>query len=569
MKADNLKTLYITIAVVITAIAFLPSLFNGFVDLDDTSYVVNNELIKNFSFEKAGKIFTRAFVGCYCPLAVISYIPEYHLFKLNPFAYHLTNYLLHLAVTILVFCLIYLLLENMEAAFISAILFGIHPLHVESVAWISERKDLLCAIFYIAALISYLGYIRHKKPAYYLSLFGYSLLAFLSKPMAVTIPFILVLLDYLAARRVTFRSILEKLPFFILSLVFGFINLHFQSSVGATALKATFGVKLYFLSKAIPFYLSKIILPVNLSVMYLYHDVSPGQISEIKYYVGISIVLFILVIFSATYSRKIIFGSTFFFITLLPVLKIIPAGDSFAADRYMYLPSIGIFYIFSVFITRLLNNRIAIIKFSAIALISLAVVSLSVLARNRCLVWKDTESLYMDILKKYPTRPPIYNDLGAFFAEKGDYAKAIKCFHVALALDKNYAGAKDNLTRALSGKRLKEIRDKGGDYLNAQLEKAKDVTEKVKLLNRMGLAEGQAHNLDKAVELFKEAIGLDPDYAESYHNLGYAYYIKGEVKTAEEYFKKTLELDPSHKNARMNLDFIRENRGTDGMERRH
>jgi len=336
--------------VIITAIAFIPSLSNGFVDWDDPHYVTGNDAIRDLSLRNLGKIFTSSFIGCYCPLAISSYAVEYHFAGLNPFVYHLDNYLMHLMATALVFCFIYLLSRKTDIAFLSALLFGIHPLHVESVAWVAERKDLLCAIFYLLALITYLVYLKKKKAQYYYLVFLCMMLSLFSKPMAVTLPLIFMLLDYFNDRKIDKRSVLEKIPFFAVALIFGIGNLYFQAKFGATGLTEGLSFRVYFFLKAIVFYLGKIFAPLNLSAMYPYYHVTPERFSEVKYYIMILLFLFAVVFLSRKYSKKVIFGSAFFIITILPVLKIVPAGEVFVADRYMYLPSIGIFFILAVFV---------------------------------------------------------------------------------------------------------------------------------------------------------------------------------------------------------------------------
>jgi len=291
--------------------------------------------------------------------------------------------------------------------------------------------------------------------------------------------------------------------------------------------------------------------------MYPYHNVTPANLSEIKYYIAILILLIVLVIVSVRRNKKVIFGSAFFIITIAPVLKMIPAGDVFAADRYMYLPSIGVLYIFSVLIDDLFYSRIGRlkpVKATVICAIFLLFLAFSALTWKRCEVWRNTEVLFMDVIKKYPDTPLPYNNIGIFYAEKGDMDTAIDYFNKALIVKPGYSLAKENRKRAY--KKKEEISGEGEVLIDEQKEKDKDIPERVRLLNNLGIAEGRSGDLDEAISLFKEAIELYPGYAESYNNLGYAYYLKGEIKKAEGYFKKALEIDPDHEKARMNLDYI-------------
>ncbi len=549
--------LFISIIIFVTAVAFLPSLFNGFVDWDDPFYVTGNDAIRDFSVKNTTRIFTSGFVGTYCPLAMLSYSVEYRLGGLNPFVYHLTNYLMHLFVTFLVFIFIYFLSQKADIAFISAILFGVHPLHVEPVAWIAERKELLCVIFYLLALIAYSIYLKRKRIKYYFFSLLCVILALLSKPMAVTLPVVFVLLDYFYGRKMDKRSVLEKVPVFALAAIFGFINLYFQTLLGATKLSEGFYFRIYFVSKAVLFYLSKTLVPVNLSAMYPYYSMSIECPGEGKYYIAALVLLAILVVFSRKFSRKIIFGSSFFIITILPVLKIVPAGEVFAADRYMYLPSIGIIYMLAVLFDRMFCSRTAGIKGMRSVMVlsfSLIVILFSVLTWKRCVIWKDTNTLFGDVIKKYPDVATPYNQMGLFYAKKGDMDRAIKNFKRALTIKPGSKVTRDNLERAQRQRR--DILDQGMSSTTGQPYAGRDVSGRVELLNRSGEEQGKAGDLDKAISLFEEAIELDPDHAGSYNNLGYAYYKKGDYKQAEKYFKKTLEVDPKHEKAGINLDYL-------------
>jgi len=564
-KEKLLILLTVSVVVIITAVAFFPSLFNGFVEWDDTAYLVANDAVKDPSLHNIKKIFTSSFVGHYCPLVIISFAVEYNFFGLNPFAYHLTNYTLHLLVTISVFCFIYLISRRLSIAFIVAVLFGVHPIHVESVAWVAERKDLLYAVFYMLSLISYWIYMERGRKAYYFSCLLFAALSFLSKAMAISLPLMIILLDYFHGRKVDKRSIIDKVPIFVLALIFAAINLYFSAVGGAAKHVTGTGFRIYFTSKAILFYLSKILMPLNLSALYPYHDVTPGHLAEVKYYIAAIILLSACVVFSRKYSKKVIFGSLFSLFAILPALQIIPVGSAYAADRYMYLPSVGIFYILAVFFDKIYHSRIAksgAVKSGMISLFSLMVISLSVLTWNRCAVWKNADTIFGDIIKKYPGHPLAYYCLGVISLREGDFNEAIKHQKKVLTLDSGIKLtkrgktlpelARESLTSAY--RRREETRDKGAGLTEVKRE---DVLEDVELLNRLGVEYGKAGNLDKAIALFLDAISIAPDHAESYNNLGYAYYMKGEHKLAEEYFKKALEIDPDHEKARINLEYIR------------
>jgi len=541
----NPQILFVVAAVIlVTGISLFPSLFNGFVDgWDDEIYVTQNDVIRELSLRNINRMFTSGFLGTYCPLVIMSYAVEYHFFELNPFIYHLTNYLLHLLITALVIYFIYLLSRDAGVAFIAGILFGVHPLHVESVAWITERKDLLCLVFYIPALIAYLKYLERKEIKYYFFCFLFTILALFSKPMAITIPVILILLDYFYGRRIDKSSILEKIPLFAACLIFGLATMFFQAQVKAIEMPPSLLAKTYFISKTIPFYLSKVFVPVNLSALYPYYFIRPEQLAEIKYYVVMLILLSIFVIFSGRYSKKIIFGSAFFIITLLPVIQIIPAGNAFAADRYMYLPSLGIFYMIAVLVMKVLRSKVAesrIIKAAIISFLVLLMLLLSILTWKRCAVWKDTGTLFTDIVNKSPYSRKSHHNLAVFYERKGDLDRARIHFEKALIIAPR-GGEQEDLMRVY--KKIKETR-------------GRETRAGAEFFNKAGVEQGKKGQMDAAISLFNRAVELEPDYAESYNNLGYAYYRKGDHERAVEYFRKAIEIDPNHERARDNLGNI-------------
>ena len=228
----NQKNLILFLAIsfilIATAIAYYPCLKNGFV-WDDEGYILKNYYIKNMSVDNLKTIMTTPIMGNYHPLVIISYAWEYFFFKLNPAPYHIVNMIIHLLNCVLVFYFIMRLSNSIPVAFITGLLFGIHPLHVESVAWISERKDVLYAFFYVISLICYLSYLE-KRPdyKYYFFALFFFLLSILSKPMAVTLPLVLFLMDYFRDRKIDYRAIIEKIPFFVLSILSGIVTLFAQ-----------------------------------------------------------------------------------------------------------------------------------------------------------------------------------------------------------------------------------------------------------------------------------------------------------------------------------------------------
>ncbi|MFC1590543.1 tetratricopeptide repeat protein [Candidatus Omnitrophota bacterium] len=544
----------VLIVIAITAFSFLPSLGNDFMDgRDDASYVTENDAIKELSADNIRKIFTSGFLGHYCPIVMMSFAAEHHFFGLDPFYYHLSNFILHLLITALVFYFLYLISSgSVITAFVASLLFGIHPLQVEVVAWISERKELVCLLFYMLSLISYVKYIAGKKRSYYALSIAFGMLALFSKIMAVTIPFIFILLDYLYGRKIDRRSLLEKIPLVAAGIILGFVNLYFEIDVGATRYSGYFLGRVYFLSKTLFFYFGKLFKPVNLSAYYRYYHIPVENLKEIYFYIAGLVLLAGAVIYSRRYTKRVVFGSCFFLITILPTMELIPHGSAFAADRYMYFPSIGIFYMIALGIARILRlegARAKALKALVIGLMVVIIPVLSVLTRARCRVWKDTVTLLTDVMKKDPTQSTMpYRNIGIYYEKKGDIDNSIEYFKKAVKIAPYRDGLMDNLERAYNNKKFL-IRQEKGD--------AADVSavgrDKAVFLNEIGVAQGKKGDLDGSIIFFEGAVKAYPDHAETYNNLGFAYFLKKDHVRAEENFKKALEIDPGHERAKINL----------------
>lgn len=432
--------------IIITFIAFSPSLKNNFLCIDDLGYVVQNDSVDKFSFENIKNIFTHDYLGNYHPLSILTYAWEYNFFGLNPGVYHATNIIFHLLNCIMVFWIILMISKNISVATLTVLLFGIHPLRVESVAWISERKDVLYSFFFLCALVLYLYYVNSKSKRYLYYSFLLFLFSLLSKVTAVIFPLVLYTFDYLLGRRDNKKLFIEKIPFFLFALIFAIIGVIFFKKIGCInnagtypliyrALLVFYGLILYF---------CKMLFPVRLSALYPYPQANAS-------FYGISLVSIALVsgfAFMAFYlrrvNRKIVFGLLFFFFGILPGVQIIPAGIAFMADRYTYIPSIGIFYIISEACRSIYNMKF---KYQAVAKSAQIIILISIIAAmffltyNRTSVWKDNFSLLDNIIKRYPSLSDIYMLRGRLYVQVDEIDKAMSDFNRAIEINPNSASA--------------------------------------------------------------------------------------------------------------------------------
>lgn len=580
--------LWITGVLAITFIVFFPAIRNQFVSFDDPHYIVDNPYIKGFTAENLKTIFfTDANnLGNYHPITILSFAVNYSTSGLDPAGYHLVNVLLHLLNTLLVFQLAMHLFIRIGSgrtqllSSVTALLFGIHPLHVESVAWVSGRKDLLYTCFYLLSLLVYIRYLDKKAVKYYLLSLLFFLLSLLSKGMAVTLTFSVIALDYFFKRDLfTKKIILEKIPFFLLSLVFGIISISVQQAQGATEI-IKFGVfdRAVFACYGFTQYLIKFIFPYKLCGYYPYPDLKAANIPG-TYYLTIipaflSILLFIYFLLIRP-NRTIIFGILFFFINVMFVLQFFPVGSAVMADRYTYLSSFGIFFLaasgFGYLIQKFTTARTLLISLFIIYSLSLSAVS-----TRRCADWHDSYSFWNDVMTKYPHFYPAYNNLGEMYETDGRNEEAITVFSNSIVANKNNPNAYFH-RGSIYGKsgRLKEaisdlteaINVSPGftqAYINRAIAKAMNQDARGALADldsvlvkgknesayfNRGILKNDLKEYDQAIPDFQEAINLNPSCTSCYYSLGLANYYAKQFQNAVKAFSTCLEMNPSYGNA--------------------
>jgi len=547
----NIIFLSLSLILIFTAIIFSNSVNNKFLtNWDDQDYVINNNDIKDLSKQNIKKIFTNFYEANYQPVTMLSYGIEYKFFNLNPKPFHTTNLILHLLNIILVFQLIYLITRKTGVSVIAALFFAIHPMHVESVAWISERKDVLYSLFYLGALITYIYYIKNKKNKYLI----YSLLLFifslLSKSMAVTMPVVLILFDYYYKRKFERKIIIEKIPFFILAICFGIIAILSQKSGGGIyeiPLFTSFD-RIFIVSYAIIFYIVKMFLPFNLSALH-YYPVKTNGLLPVEYYIATVIILLIIFLIlkinkTNKLKKDLIFGLMFFLITISLVLQIIPVGRAITAERYTYIPYIGLFFIIGQYFTLInskKNSRKAIKTKSYLYIVLIVyIIFFSYTTYNRNKVWKNGITLFSDVIKKYPSRSFAYWACAIAKAKAYNTYEAIDDYDKAIKLKPDYINAYVDRGNAKSD--LKKYKQAINDY-NKAIEL--DSNYLSAYLNR-GVAKGILKNYKGAINDFNKIIKTDADNADAYYNLGISKLQINMKKQACEDLKKADELGSAH-----------------------
>ncbi|HAH32276.1 MAG TPA: hypothetical protein DCL44_08185 [Elusimicrobia bacterium] len=491
------------LALAFTWLAMSPCLNNGFINWDETEYLINNPRIKTLSWESVKTIFSTPDLKMYSPLSTLSYSLEYHFAGLKPGIYHATSLFLHLADTALVMVLARLLLGGVWAAFFIALLFGIHPAHVESVAWAAERKDVLYAFFYLSSLIAYV--LRPGKRGNYLLSLALFLCALLSKPMALTLPLVLLLVDYLKQGKIERRHWLDKIPFFILMAVFAGISLS-----PAAGLHLHWAKRLVVPFYNLGFYIYTLLWPFNLSAMYV---LAPGGKPVFYAFSAAALAGIFLLWKYFRRDKEVVFGAAFFVVTLLPVLQFFPFGPVISADRYTYVPSIGVFFIGAVCARRIWRHFDPVNRGIIVICAFSAALTLAVTASVRCTVWKDGVSLWSDTLRKQPQAAPALINLCGAYIQANMNDKAEACLSQAIRI---YPKNDDN-------------------YYN------------------LGFLSAQNKKLDKAEECFAKTLEISPCHAPALNNMGNIYLLKGEAAKAELYYTQAVQCDNSYAAAYRNL----------------
>lgn len=544
------KIVYAAAAVVaVTFLALSPVLKNGFTNWDDGILLTDNAKVRSLTFGSVKGFFTEFHYALYHPLVTLSYAAEYRFFGYNPRVYHLVNLLLHLANCALVFYLVWLLGGGappaLPSALVASLLFGVHPLHVESVAWVAERKDVLYAFFFIGSLIYYAEYLKKGAGKYYwLSLAAFVLSVF-SKPMAVTLPAVLLLLDYLLKKKIT---VSDKLLFFAVSLIFSFATYSAQSKLGNISGYTPLH-NLLNASSGIVFYIVKTLVPVNLSCLYPSPE-NMGGVFRYLYYASPFVVglLAAAVYLSGKYTNKVIFGSAFFAVAILPVIHLIPAGYAVPADRNTYVPLIGLFYLAGEFFSRLYFSQprpgaavAAPARRSALALAAVVLtVVLSALSYKRAAVWKDSMTLWDDAVKNYPSSPaPAYNNRGDAYNRAGDPEKAIENYTKAVESDPSFADAYFNRGNALqsSGELPRALADYN-EAIRLEPKNPKAYVNRANVFASNGSKDLALADLDTALR-------LNPRFAEAYYNRGVYELERKEREKALSDFTEAIRSDPS------------------------
>lgn len=526
----GLPAVLIVAVCAIVAATYWPALSAKALSIDDQQYLMDNVLVKNPGWTSAKRFITEILEpstvgGYYQPLTMISLMLDYAAGGRadNLRVFHVTSLALHTVNTALVIVLLYLLFGNIWAAAAAGLLFGVHPMTVEPIPWVGERKTLLAAFFALWSLVFYVRYSSSGGRKLYLGCFLTYLLALMSKPTSTPLPMVMLLMDYWPLKKLSKKAFLEKLPLFALGGISAVIAYISQHRTAATILPTKFGWGYVpeVLCHNIIFYLYKIIWPVNLSSHYAFPKTIGLSNPMILAGVIGTCVLLSLLIFSLRWTRAALTGWLIFFAAILPTMQVIGFSNVIASDKFAYLPSIGLLMIITTFLTWLgKGSKIKVMT----AVIVLTVAGAEAFATQQYLVyWKDSLSLANHMLKLTPDDATLYCHRGNIYWQiKGDYDHAISDYDRAIAINPRYVSV---------------YISRGTTY-----------------------AQGKG-DLDRAIADYSMAIEINPRYAEAYNNRGNAYKDKGQYALALADFNKALEIKPGLAEAYNNRGTIYKRKG--------
>jgi protein O-mannosyl-transferase len=549
--------LIIIFLIIASCIAFGRIAGNDFTNFDDNAYITeNNHIQSGINPESIKWAFTSLDVFYWHPMTWLSHMLDWSLFGANAGGHHLISLLLHIGAVIFLFLFLNKTTNNIWPSAFAAAFFALHPLRVESVAWAAERKDVLSMFFGMACLYAYAFYAENSKLSRYLLSLTLFTLALMSKPMMVTLPFVLMLLDYWPLERWQramdeparnkFNSarglIWEKVPFILLTIASSLVTFWGQNKAGALASIERISLLKRVTNAIISYtaYLGKIFWPVNLAVFYPYEHSFPfwQVIASCFILIGITIVVI--------YVRKkmsFLFVGWFWYLgAMIPLIGLIQAGSQAMADRHTYLPSIGIAIMLAWGIP-LLCQRVGIRKKILLPAAIAVLAILTVLTWRQCGYWKNSIELFSHALRVTKNNYLMHNDRGTTYANLGQYQLAISDYNNAIRLKEDYADAYYNRGRAYY---------KMGHYQHA----TEDYNEAIRLkpehayaYNNRGILYGELGQYQLAMEDFNKAIRLKPDYADAYNNRGTTYVKLGQYQHAVEDFSNAIDLKKDYADA--------------------
>jgi tetratricopeptide (TPR) repeat protein len=556
VKKTLVLSIYFALAVS-TLLVFWQVRNFDFINYDDSAMVYENPNIQTGITLKTIKwAFYNDYWCMWHPLTWFSHMLDWQLFGSNAGGHHLVNLIFHIANTLLLFTVLRKITGSLWPSAFVAALFALHPMHVESVAWIAERKDVLSTFFWLLTMWAYTRFVNRPKITNYLLIVIFFALGLMAKPMLVTLPFVLLLSDYWPLNRiknfdlqVIYRLVLEKIPFFALSVISSVITFLVQRSGGAVAginkLTVHHRIANVFLSYAQ--YIDKMFWPSNLAVFYPFDT---GSISFWKAaacaFLLLGISLFVVRL--GRNQRYLLLGWFWFLGTLIPVIGIVQVGLQTYADRYTYIPYIGLFIMIAWSLPELLSKwpqrKIAL----GLSMVSVLMV-IGICSHRQVSFWKNNFTLFSHANEVTQNNYLAYNNLGTSYGKLGRWQDEIEACKKAVGINPDYADAHCNLGFAYGNL------GRWPEAIEACKQAIKIKPDYAEAHSNLGVVYSKLSRYQEAIEAFRQAIRVNPDYADAHYNLGFTYGNLGHYQEAIDAFKQAIRIKPDDAEAHGNLGF--------------
>jgi tetratricopeptide (TPR) repeat protein len=549
---DRRRVLAAAVLLIVTVIiAYIPAMRGGFI-WDDDDYVTQNPTLTTLF--GLGRIwFEPTSVPQYYPLVHTTFWIERHLWGLNPIGYHVVNVILHIGAALLLWKLLGIL--EVPGAWLAAAIFALHPVQVESVAWITERKNVLSGLFYFASAIAYLRFeisdLKSRNRHWYAISLALFLCALLSKTVTATLPAAILVIIWWKRGRITPRDVMPLIPFFIVGIGFGAITAHLErTTVGADGAEwaLTFSQRALLASRALWFIAGKLLWPSRLTFIYPRWDVRSFGFATYLLPVAIGCVMALLALLRRRVGRAPLAAVLIFGGTLLPALgflNVYPMRYSFVADHFQYLASVALIALAAAGAWRALAHMPA--PQWRVAGTAALLLPLAALTWNRGFAYRDLPTLWTDTISKNPSCWMAHNNLASYLFNAGDTDGAMSHVRESLRIRPDHAEARANLGRMLA--RQGRTQDAIDCYAEALRLKPKFAAAHL----NWGTLDARAGRLDRAAEHFAAAARIRPRYADPHFKLGGALAAQHKYSEAIPPLRQALHIDPLHAEARLQL----------------
>jgi len=546
-KTELRRDMWLLVGILLlTVLIYSNSLRNDFVYYDDPESVVNNPYIRQINLENLVQYFTTPVQYMYMPLAQVSWAVDYQIGELNPFIYHLDNLILHLGCVVLVFWVFRLLTRKSRIALFVSLLFAIHPVNVDTVAWVATRTNLLATLFFLGVLLCYSLYLE-KNQARYLALAGLSfVLAASARSSVVVLPLILFLWDYFYGRKWEKKLLIEKIPFFAIALFFGVLTLTLRTDPIGVPQAAQYNLfdRMFIFFYALADYCVRLLFPLQLSLAYAYPDKTGAWLPLPFYLAPFILALIVGGLYILKVSRKVLVVGLAFFVLNIVLTQSVLLMDNFMTNRYIYLSYLGLYFILADINERVLGAspidwQSSRLRVAWVTTLVIFVAGFSLLTYNRNFVWFDTVTLFNDVIQKQPGIAWAYGTRGAFKLHNNDLEGARQDLDQALKLDPNYS---PSLYFRANLNYLSEDYPAALADLNQALAQAPSIPY---LYRDRGKVKGALEDNQGALDDFNRAIALDPR-SDAYYWRGVLKNSQGDYQGALADLNTIIELIPNY-----------------------